>query len=486
LKKGLSKSRIISGLQCPKRLYLETFHRDLITVDEGLEQLFATGHAVGAIAQDDYPDGVLIQHDTELGKALEETQQYVALDPMPPVYEATFSHEGVLIRVDVLTRHGEDFCLTEVKASTSVKSYHKADCAIQKWVMDKAGFPVRRVQLGHVNRDFVYETEHDYRGLVQYEDITQDVFELQDTVQSWVDNSREILSGDTPDIAPGAHCKKPFECPFLSHCAGPVEGYPISTLKLGARKTREIIDAGFTDVRDIPAGYLPQDVAQRIWRATVSGEPYLDPMASEIVSSLPYPRYYLDFETIGNAIPIWLGTRPYQAVPFQWSCHIEHAGGSVDHKEFLDISGALPTLELTETLLSALDDAGPVLVYTRYEENMLNTLKALHPEFSPAIDAVIDRIFDLYEIAKKYYYHRDMMGSWSLKRVLPTIVPEMDYALLEGVQHGVEAQQGYLECVNPETEHSRREELRQAMLVYCKHDTQALVEIARYFATGVL
>ena len=93
----------------------------------------------------------------------------------------------------------------------------------------------------------------------------------------------------------------------------------------------------------------------------------------------------------------------------------------------------------------------------------------------------MDRLVDLLPIAQKHYYHPQMKGSWSIKAVLPTIAPEMDYKNLEEVQDGTGAQIAYLEVIRPETSEKRRNELAHRMLEYCKMDTMALVRLAWFF-----
>ena len=205
------------------------------------------------------------------------------------------------------------------------------------------------------------------------------------------------------------------------------------------------------------------------------------PGAKAAFDALGYPRYYLDFETIGPAIPFWAGTRPYQAVPVQWSCHREDEGGALAHTEFLELSGQPPMRALAEALIAALGDSGPVLMYTNYEEQVLKTLKDLFPELEEPLDAIIDRLYDLHPVVKEHYYHPKMLGSWSIKAVMPTIRPAMDYARLEGIKEGTAASDGFIEAIHPGTDLARKAELEEQLLRYCKFDTEAMVEIVRFF-----
>jgi len=217
---------------------------------------------------------------------------------------------------------------------------------------------------------------------------------------------------------------------------------------------------------------------------TLGGRPELLPGARAFARELAWPRFYLDFETIAPAVPSRAGTRPYQTLPIQWSCHIAHAPGVLEHAEFLDLSGEPPMRPLAESLIRVLETAGPVLMYTSYERGVIEGLAAMFADLAPALEAIIDRLVDLHPVTRANYYHRDMLGSWSIKAVLPAIAPDMDYAALDGIREGTEASAGYLEAIHPETSPDRRANLRRELLAYCRHDTEAMVRLVQFFTGG--
>jgi hypothetical protein len=96
-----------------------------------------------------------------------------------PIFEATFRHENVLVRVDALIPDGDGWRVVEVKASTSVKNYHVLDCAIQDWVLRNSGINVTSIALAHINNQFVYEGDGNYEGLLLENDLTSDVRTLE-------------------------------------------------------------------------------------------------------------------------------------------------------------------------------------------------------------------------------------------------------------------------------------------------------------------
>ena len=254
----LSKSRLISAWQCPKKLHLEKHHPELGEVSDQTESLFATGHQVGAIAQQFYgtEDSVEVEFNFKTMEA--ETRRLIEGGADFPIFEATFRHENVLVRVDVMIPDGDSWRVVEVKASTSVKDYHILDCAIQDWVLRNSGINVTSVSLAHINNQFVYGGDGNYEGLLLENDLTEDVRTLEPTVLELVASAREAVTGPLPNVNVGAQCNKPYECQFINHCWPTDAEYPITGLKGGRAKLAEYVIRGYEDIRDVPATTFPR------------------------------------------------------------------------------------------------------------------------------------------------------------------------------------------------------------------------------------
>ena len=138
---------------------------------------------------------------------------------------------------------------------------------------------------------------------------------------------------------------------------------------------------------------------------------------------------------------------------------------------------------LAEQMIDVLSDVGPVLMYTNYEKTVIEGLIELYPDLAKPLQKIIDRLFDLFPVVRENYYHPQMLGSWSIKAVLPAIAPHMNYAELEGIHEGMAASDGFIEAIDPETTPERKAELEEQLLRYCKFDTEAMVEIVRYFTS---
>jgi hypothetical protein len=327
----------------------------------------------------------------------------------------------------------------------------------------------------------VYQGDGNYAGLLIEEDVTTAIAPLRDQVPELLESAKKVLQAAEPEIAVGTRCRKPYSCPFQDHCWQktdfPIRGLPAINSRLDA-----LIEAGHFDVRNIPEGLLTDAAQLRVWRAVQQGRAELLPGARETLAALPYPRYYLDFETISFAVPRWAGTRPYQQIPFQWSLHIEDRDGSLRHEEFLDLTGELPARAVAEALLKAIGTEGPVFMYTSFERTCINNLADFCPDLSADLIALAQRLVDLHPIVKDNYYHPTMQGSWSIKAVLPTIAQELDYRTLSAIQEGTAAQRAYVEAISSEPDGTQRAEIRKSLLEYCKHDTLAMVTVAKSMA----
>ena len=480
----LSKSKILSGLQCEKRLWLETHKPQDAATSDSVERLFAIGHAVNDVARSLHKDGHLVEWDGTASSALRETQRVLEAHPEKPVFEATFAHQGVLIRADILKKEAGGYRLIEVKAGTSVKDPNYPDCAVQAWVLEGCGLSLDKVELAHIDNQFVYGGDHDYRGLLHHADLAGDIDELKKEVPEWVKKFQEVVAGKEPDIETGDHCHSPYACPFIGYCSGPDTEFPLSCLPGRKEIVKELEAEGVDDIRDIPPGRLTNKKQERVRKVTAQGKAEFKPAIKKIINGYSRPRYYLDFETISFAVPVWKGTRPYQHLPFQWSCHTEAQPGRYEHAEFLDTTGDAPMRPFIETLLAAVGKDGPIFVYSSYEKTCLNALVRRFADLESDINQVIHRLVDLLPLTREHYYHPDMRGSWSLKEVLPTITPNLSYGDLGEVQDGEAAGAAYLQVIHPDTEPQRRQSLINDLLGYCKRDTEALIALVNFLSTG--
>lgn len=481
----LSKSRIMAAKQCPKRLWLDVHRPDLRTPDENSQRRLDQGRRLHEVFRGIYPNGELLGDHLPLQQALQRTEQYIADGQTHPLFEATFNADGVLVRADMLRGRFDGVHLTEVKSSTRVKAHHLVDCAIRYWLVRQAGHPIAGMAVAHVDRRFVYAGDGNYSGLLRHVDVTDKLDELLPQVPEWIETGLVALaSDDEPRVGTGPHCNSPFACPFIAYCSPPETEYPLKILHGGGRIVSQLRSQGINDVRDIPTGVLHKPLHERIRRASISGTPYLDPAAAGHLRPMPFPRYHLDFESVQFAVPRWPCTRPYEQLPFQWSCHKQTGTDAIEHLDFLDTSGEPPMRACAESLIDALGDHGPVFVYSRFEGAVLGKLAARFDDLSAPLQAIRERMVDLLPIVRRHYYHPAMKGSFSIKAVLPTVAPGLDYKALGGVKHGTAVQSTYEAIVDSQAENPAdaavRGRLANELRAYCRLDTLAMLKLVQF------
>jgi hypothetical protein len=491
--KNISKSKIIAFRQCPKRLWLE-LHKPELRDDSASETVFQIGYQVGNIARTIYdPDGTGVTIDIEeLGhsKALALSAELLA-QGSAPIFEAGLSIAGALAYADVMLPDLSDGTLrwrmVEVKSSTGVKAYYQDDIAVQSHIAVSSGVRLSSVSLAHIDNSFVYQGEGDYKGLLHEVDMTNEVLSRFDEVQEWIAGAQGVAAlEEEPVIDTGPQCFTPFTCGFCDYCNRDKVSpeYPLDSLpRLHYRKREHLEAEGYEDMRDVPDELL-NEIQQRVKQCSISGQAFFDAAgAATDLAPFGFPAYFLDFETVNFAVPIWKGTRPYQQIPFQFSLHRVEESGTVVHSAFLDLTGADPSRNFAQSLIEQCGDEGPVFVYNAaFENTRMSDLAERFPELEPALSSIILRVVDLLPIARNRYYHPSQHGSWSIKAVLPALCPELSYAELDGVQDGEMAVEAFKEAIATETSAERKQEVQQQLLKYCELDTFGMVRMWQIFS----
>ncbi|MCP9452645.1 MAG: DUF2779 domain-containing protein [Nitrospira sp.] len=480
----LSKSKYLAGLQCSKRLYLEVHHPELATPPDLVTQMVLDrGTEIGIHARRVFPGGVLIDAGPrQREEALARTASVMADLTVPAVFEGAFQHEGVWVRVDILERISEPqtnrpaWRLIEVKSSSRVKDVHLNDVAIQSAVVQGAGIPLSAMCIMRINTDYVYEGgDVDWRQLFVMEDVTGAVQDRLRDVPNHVAAMKIVLQAHVPpEVEPGRHCHTPYECPFWKHCTHGKPDRWIYYLPGSKEVAERLAERGISTIDEIPADEPLSFPQQRIKDNTE----WISPRLGSALRSIRYPVHHVDFETVMLSIPRFPFTRPYQAIPVQWSNHIEVEPGRLIHHQFLHVEPTDPRKRWAEALIESLGQEGTICVYSPYEEAMIRQLVEAFPEFHSAFEPILRRLCDLHQLIKEHYYHPLFKGSYSIKSVLPAIAPSLGYGDL-AIRSGAQAAAEYYRMVFVETDWVEQAAIRSSLLEYCSRDTLALVELRR-------
>ncbi len=499
----LSKSRLLALRQCPRRLWLELHQPDLREDTRSTQASFQVGHEIGAIARvlyDTRGDGTeLSPKEGGIARMLVRTTELLAAGK--PIFEAAFSsgeaEAGALAIADVLlpergSRGTRRWRMIEVKSTGSVKDYQRDDAAIQWHVANEAGLRLSSISVAHIDTKWRYPGGDDFQGLLREIDLTEEAESRRDEVRDWiVEGHRIARARKAPHASPGRHCNEPFACGFSAYCQAEDDTLngraerPVSWLpRIQAKALLAYIEGeGVRAMDDVPDHLLnPQQL--RVKQHTLTGTTFFDAAgAAKALHGHRLPALFLDFETIASAVPLWAGTRPYQAVPFQFSLHRLGKRGALEHSGFLDLSGQDPRAGFARTLVEACTGNEPIFVYNRgFEGARIRELAADFPAHASALTAISDRLIDLEPVARAHYYAPSQQGSWSIKVVLPAMAPELRYDALDGVQDGGGAQTAYLEALHSQTSPARKAELRAQLWAYCRLDTFAMVRVWAHLA----
>jgi hypothetical protein len=481
----LSKSAFMRGLQCLKSLYLKKYHPELEDpVPESLKAIFDKGKNVGILARQLFPGGIDlgIYIPSDFNKVFSETSRLIN-EGQNVIYEAGFRHNDNICFVDILVKENGKWFAYEVKGSTSLSEVYIWDTVFQYYVITSSGLNPDNFSVIHLNSDYVRNGEIDVNELFVKVGVLPNILYIQEDVKNSINQMRQTLnSGSVPDIDIGIHCREPYECSFTGYCWRHIPEYSVFNIsRLSMKKKLNLYHQGIIHIKDVPDGYpLSSNQRQQVISEKTGLKTIDKIQIKKFVQSLKYPLYFLDFETFMPTIPLFDKSRPYQSLTFQYSLHIlDEPDGNLTHIEFLADNIGDPRISLIEHLISNLGDKGDIVVYNKsFEVSRLKEIAGDFPVYKKRINPIIKRIVDLMEpFCKRYYYTPEMKGSYSIKEVLPALVPGFSYKNLE-INKGDIASLAF-ERLYSETDDYIIQKTRKDLLAYCNLDTLAMVEILK-------
>ncbi len=478
-KRGLSKSRVVAGSQCEKLLWWRVHEPDApeLSPDRIHQALFDSGHRVGAAAQLCFAGGTEIAHSSRLSEMVQATQAAMDTD-CPAIFEAAFVHEGVFVAVDVLERTPQGWVLIEVKSTKSVKDHHILDAAVQLHVARGSGVDVARVELMHLSK---HSTGPSLDGLFARSDITEAVKKLLPALPETIERLGDVLTGPVPEVEPGHHCRQPRSCLFLERCSPPPALDATARLyRIPKRELEKLHALGHTTVHTIPESYPLRPIAARQRRALIENRLIVEPGLSGMLDAIQLPAAYIDFESIGPAIPPFEGSSPYAHLPVQVSVHRVEVDGTTTHHAWLAQPLEDPRPGLAMAVLEACAGTRTLVAYSAgFEKQMIRALAAAVSEpHRGELQALCGRFVDLLPIMRGYVYHPDFGGRFGLKSVTGALLPALAYDDLN-VRAGGDAGALLADLVlrgEPE-DPDEQTSLRSDLLAYCERDTQTMLEL---------
>ena len=486
----LSKSSYCQGVQCEKILWLKKYKPNNLPQDNN-ESIFAKGREVGELAKGLFGPYEDIPIDKNLNLRLEKTEKLLKEKPNI-ITEASFIYNNNFCSVDILKNDVEGVEIYEVKSSTKIKDIYLADASYQYFVLSNLGLTVKKVCIVYINNEYIRGEELELDKLFKIEDITDIAKENLKDIKNNVEFMNNFMESHNESTEPvkqiGMQCFNPYSCNFWQYCTKNLPKpnvFDISGM-FRSKKFEKYYDGkvSFKDLEneDINPKYLEQiDFELNNKPPKIEKEAIFD-----ILDSLKYPLYFIDYETCQYAIPEFVGTKAYQQIPFQYSLHIiEKEGSSIEHKEYLaEHNDENLIRNFAESMIKDLPEDGSVIVYNKsFEATRNKEIGEMYPDLKPEMERINENMVDLMiPFKNRDYYTKEMKGSYSIKYVLPALYPndpELDYSELSLIHKGDEASNAFLSLKDKSPEEQKQ--IRDALLEYCKLDTYAMVKIWEKF-----
>jgi hypothetical protein len=489
----ISKRQYQSAAQCPKRLWLETYRGDIATpptTDTSFRQ--AQGIEIGRLAHWLHPNGRHVQRELDFETHLAHSRE--ALAERRPLFEAAFATDEAYARVDLLVPRGtRAWELIEVKSATRVRGRAKVprilpryldDVAFQTHVVEAAGVELEAVSLMFLNTEYAREQEVEPARLFQTTDATAEARAAATIVPRGIADARAVRAWvEPPVVSIGTHCSTPYDCPFIKHCWADVPEDSVHTLYRGGKLAHRLWAAGVRTVAEIPGETKISPVQAVQIAASRNGRPHIDSAAiKQYLDGLRFPLYFLDFETLQTAVPLYAGVHPYQQIPFQFSLHVlASPEAAPEHTEFLANGPNDPRPALLDALASVIGDEGSVVSYNApFERDRLKEMAGTFPAHAGWIGRALKRFkgADLLQPFRSFsYYDPRQRGSASIKDVLP-VLTDITYEHLP-IANGAVAASEYVRVAVHEPNAADAAIVRANLFRYCEQDTLALVEVYR-------
>ncbi len=482
----LSKSRYCKAVQCKKIIWLKK-HKPEHAIQKAKDTVLNNGTAVGQLAKGLFGKYEDIEFNENLDIMIKQTQELLNNKPNI-ITEASFNYNNNFCSVDILKNNLDGIEIYEVKSSTEISEIYLDDVAYQYDILNNLGFNIKKACIVYINNKYIRQEELDLNKLFNIEDVTEIAKSKQQEIKNNIYELNKYMEENKenePKDDIGIKCFKPYECEFWEYCTRNLPKPNVFDIKGGMHldKKFEKYYEGKISFEDLQTENLNPKYLEQIEFELNDLQSKIDKEAiKEIMKSLKYPLYFLDYETYQVAIPEINGTKPYQQLPFQYSLHIiKEEGAEIEHREFLaDINDKDLIRHFAESLIKDIPDNGSVIIYNKAFEPARNReIAKMYPDLEDELERINRNMIDFLEPFKqRKYYTKEMQGSASIKYVLPALYPndpELDYHNLPVVHNGGEASEAFLSLKEKSKE--EQEKIRQGLLVYCKLDTYAMVKI---------
>jgi len=350
---------------------------------------------------------------------------------------------------------------------------------------EEAGVAVKQTFLIYLNKEYALQGEIKPNKLLKIEDVTGQVEAKLAETKVRISEAFEYLESE-PDKSIVNYCRDDkLDCVFIRHFHPDLPEYTIFDISnFRGEKFDKLLNDGILNILDVPPGFELTPRQRKQVDIAISGMPEVDKnKLKELLGSLEYPIFFLDYETANPAIPVYEGYKPFGVIVFQYSIHVMREDGILDPEPFWFVSDGKkePTRDLLSNMRQVIgDNGGTIVVWSAYENTRNNDMGKRCPEFSEYLESVGKRMFDLMGIfSKGHYVHPKFKGSPSIKTILPVLVPHLSYEDLE-IKQGSVASAVWLDMAFGQKTDEQRESIKSGLIEYCSLDTRAMAEIMSF------
>ena len=440
-----------------------------------------------------FPPKKISTYEDKLAKEGYDVQKLVQnymsqrTDSFSYTYEKTYKTEAGLYASADIIRQNDDGTVNiyEVKSSGGIDKTHLVDATFQTITVEKTGVSVRSVYIVHLNKNYIREDAIQVEEMMSFSLVTNQVRDMTREINVHIDAAFSLLSQNRIDETKCSclELSKSHHCESFDYFNCNIPKPSIYNLpRIHKKKLKTFVSEGRFNLAEIDETEVSANQLNVLVAAKL-GTPVINRcIIREFYNQVQYPVYFLDYETYSSAIPFVKGVKPHAHIPFQFSIHkiaTKYSANS-QHFEYLATRAELP-INMISSMENIIGSTGSIVSWHKSFENTRNKeMSALYPNKATFLNTISERTIDLEDIFKGGYVDIAFGGSTSIKKVLPIIVPKLNYDDLE-VANGTDAMEAFNRMLTI-PEGVNKEKLRREMLEYCKLDTLAMVKIFKKMA----
>ena len=474
--KSINKNLFLKTLECP--VYAWHMYRGLIPKENSLTDNFLVMEAknIHNMAKLLFKEGVQVSGTFD--EALQQTKDFIKDKKIKTIFEPVFEYDGFVAKADILRRTENNLWeIIEVKSGNKWKHKYISDAAYISLIATKTIPSISKATLYLLSKDF--RLGNSIEELFNKVDCSFEVFTKAEDYSILLDSVKEILFSETPKRK---KLKMPCKnCTLFKQCTGKDIEYHIFDLpRLSQLVFEKLCENKIYEIKDLPEDIELTQMQKTVKDCVINDKIFISPNLKTELEKIVFPCYYLDFESVMTIYPLYNNVAPHTQILTQYSIHkcdeIEHI---VDHFEYIADHKQDCRKQIAKKLIETLGTQGSIITYSSAEKQIIEKLAALYPELSEQLKSITNRIVDFEEILRTNYYDKRFHGRTSIKKVLPVMIPQMNYNELE-IGEGDVALSAFAYMAMGLYDEEKIEETKTNLLKYCKQDTLALVKMHKF------